>query len=92
MENNQITIKALVKQCLGIIDSATAKDNEIDSLIESAKKDLDRVGIEYSDDNPLHRTAVVQYVKGHFSMIDTNVKELCLQSYTLLITDLQLSL
>ncbi len=92
MENNQTNIKALVKQCLGIINSSTAKDAEIDMLIDSAKADMKRVEIEFDNSNPLHKTCVVQYVKGHFSMLDNDIKELCLKSYTLLITDLQLSL
>lgn len=92
MENNQLTIKALCKECLNIISTATDKDNEIDMLIEAAKKDFERLGITYDDTNALHRTAIVQYVKGHFSTLDISLKELCLQTYKLLITDLQLSL
>ena len=86
-----INILTLTKECLGIISTATLKDNEINLLIEAAKADLDRVGITYDNDNPLHQTAVVQFVKANFGMTDVETKEKCLHIYNLLVSSLQVS-
>lgn len=90
MDNNITSIKALVKECLGIIQSATGKDNEIELLINAAIADMERIDIEIDLTNSLQKAAIIQYVKGNFGMIDVNEKELCLRSYNLLITSLQL--
>ncbi len=92
MDNNYniTTIKALVKECLGIISTATGKDNEIETLIYAAIADMDRIGIVINLENSLQKAAIIQYVKGNFGMIEINEKELCLRSYNLLITSLQL--
>lgn len=38
-------IKALVKECLSIIQTATGKDNEIELFINAAISDMERIGI-----------------------------------------------
>ncbi len=86
-----INILTLVKECLGIISTATLKDNEITMLIEAAKADMNRIGITYDDTNPLHQTAVVNFVKGNFGMTDVDTKDKCLQIYKLLISQIQVS-
>lgn len=83
-------IKALVKECLSIIQTATGKDNEIELFINAAISDMERIGINIDLSNSLQRAAIINYVKGNFGMTDTSQKELYLQSYKLLITSLQL--
>ncbi len=83
-------IKALVKECLSIIQTATAKDSEIELLINTAISDMERIGIEIDLSSSLQKAAIINYVKGNFGMTDTNTKELCMKSYNLLITSLQL--
>ncbi len=89
MANVEIT--TLTKECLGIISTATLKDNEINTLIEAAKADLNRIGIVYDNTNPLHQTAVVNFVKGNFGMTDVDTKNKCLEIYKLLISQIQVS-
>lgn len=89
MANVEIT--TLTKECLGIISTATLKDNEINTLIEAAKADMNRIGITYDNSNPLHQTAVVNFVKGNFGMTDVDTKNKCLEIYKLLISQIQVS-
>ncbi len=80
----------LVKECLSIISTATAKDNEIDMLIESAINDMNRVGIDTQTNisNELVRCAIIMYVKAHFGNTDIKEKELCMKSYSFLVSSL----
>ncbi len=86
-----INILTLTKECLGIVSTATLKDNEINMLINAAIADLQRIGITYDNENPLHQTAVVNFVKGNFGMTDVDTKDKCLQIYKLLISQIQVS-
>ena len=86
-----VNILTLTKECLGIVSTATLKDNEITMLIDAAKADFARVGISYDNENPMHQTAVVNFVKGNFGMVDTDTKNQCLQIYKLLLSQIQLS-
>lgn len=88
-DNNMPELLALVKQCLGIISSASAKDNEINMLINSAIEWLEGLGIEIDLTRANIQNAIVMYVKGHFGMIDENVKKQCLESCNLLASFLQ---
>lgn len=84
-------IKALVKECLSIMPAATAKDGEMELWINTAISDMERIGIVVDLSSSMQKAAIIQYVKGNFGMTDTNEKELCMNSYNLLITSLQLS-
>ncbi|MCQ2979633.1 MAG: hypothetical protein MJ245_07540 [Clostridia bacterium] len=84
-------ILTLTKECLGIISTATLKDNEINMLIDAAKADMSRIGITVDDTNPLQQTAIVNFVKGNFGMTDVDTKDKCLQIYKLLISQIQVS-
>lgn len=90
MALNLSDIKALVKECLSIIPTATAKDGEMELWINTAISDMERIGIVVDLSSSMQKAAIIQYVKGNFGMTDTNEKELCMKSYNLLITSLQL--
>lgn len=81
---------ALVKECLSIIPTATAKDNEISLLINSAINDMERLGInaKLKMDDDLIRYAIVMYVKGNFGNTDIKEKELCQKSYSFFVSSL----
>lgn len=86
-------IKGLVKECLSIIPNATAKDNEINMLIQSAIKDMERVGINAQENltNELVRCAIIMYVKSYFGNTNIKEKELCQKSYSFFISSLSSS-
>ena len=77
-------LNKLAKQCLGIVETATLKDNEIDMLISSAKIDMKRVGIDIDnniEDNLVINTIMI-YVKAHFGDTDINKRNEYLSRYT----------
>ena len=80
----------LVKECLGIIPTATAKDNEIKLLIDTAIADMERLNIRINLASPMQQSAIIQYVKSNFGMLDEKVKELSFNSYNLLVSSLQM--
>ena len=51
MENQESNLLATAKQTLSIISTSTAKDSEIQMLIDAGKQDMKRQGIKV-DDNP----------------------------------------
>ena len=71
----------LVKKCLGIIDSSNFKDEEINMLIESARLDMIRQGINVQKDDFLIKGTIVMYVKANFGMTDVNEKRLASETY-----------
>lgn len=81
----------IVKESLSIIQTATAKDNELNMWIESAKLELARQGIEVDLSNNLVVSAIVLYVKGTFGNVDIKEKELALKTYNLMCQNLGLS-
>lgn len=83
-------ILKLVKECLGIIPTATAKDNEIKLLIDTAIADMERLNIRINLASPMQQSAIIQYVKSNFGMLDEKVKELSFNSYNLLVSSLQM--
>lgn len=87
--NNLQNIISLVKKCLGIVDTATIKDDEITLLINTAISDMTRLGIAEDFDNPMYQSAIVQYCKGNFGMIRESTKELCMRSYNILVSSMQ---
>ena len=78
------------KEVLSIIPTATGKDNEINMLIKSAKKDMERLNIDIenhiSDD--LIISAIMMFVKAHFGNTNTKEKELCQKSYSLFLSNI----
>lgn len=85
-------MEELVKECLSIVRTSTAKDQEINMWIEAAQDDLTRQGINIDVENDsLIKGAVVMYVKGHFGMCSQNEKDLALKCYNDIVTNLSLS-
>lgn len=83
----------LTKQCLSIIETATAKDDELILLIKAGVGDLKRQGIaaELTTDNELVKSAIVMFVKANFGNVDIKEKELAQKTYSLLCHNLGLS-
>ena len=81
------------KACLSIIQTATAKDEEIEMLINAGIADLKRQGIEASTatTNDLIKSAIIMFVKANFGNVDIKEKELAQKTYGLLCNNLSLS-
>lgn len=76
-------LNKLAKQCLGIVETATLKDDEINMLISSAKTDMKRVDIDVENninDNLVINT-IMLYVKAHFGDTDINKRNEYLTRY-----------
>lgn len=83
----------LAKECLSIVESSTLKDKEIYMLIESAVTDLERVGIDVTNnlnDNLIKNTVMI-YVKAHFGDTDINKRTEYLKRYKMNLRELQFS-
>ena len=91
MENQELDLLAVAKQTLSIISSSTAKDSEINMLIEAGKKDMERQDIVIDTTNNLVVTTIMMFVKGHFGNVELKEKELAQNTYKLLCTNLSLS-
>lgn len=81
----------LTKQSLSIIQTSTAKDDEIKMYINAAINDLERQGIEIRLNNPLIKSAIVIYVKSNFGNVDIKEKERSERAYNQLCNNLSLS-
>lgn len=86
-------MSGLVKQCLSIISTATAKDDEIIMWIDAAVSDLVRQGIDVAGNitDGLMQGTIVMFVKSHFGFIEAKEKELAKRTYFDLCTNLSLS-
>lgn len=81
----------LAKQCLSIVSTATAKDQEIQMLIQAGQSDMERQGIEVDTTNDLVKATIMMYVKANFGNTDIKEKELAQRTYILLCKNLGLS-
>lgn len=83
----------LAKQCVGIVETATLKDEEIKMLIQAGITDLKRQGITASEETKdnLIKSAIIMFVKANFGMVDIKDKELAQRTYSLLCANLGLS-
>ena len=82
---------SLAKQTLGIISTATAKDDEIVMILQAGINDLMRAGVDIDPTNPLIRNALMTYVKANFGISNPTDKEKFMNSYRLFLSDLSLS-
>ena len=84
---------ALAKQSLSIVSTATLKDEEIKMWIQAGIADLQRQGINASEDteDSLVQSAIVMFVKSNFGNVDIKEKELAQKTYSLLCNNLSLS-
>ena len=81
----------LAKQSLSIVETATAKDEEIKMWINAAIADLKRQDIDTEKDDSLIDSAIVMFVKSNFGNVDIKEKELAQRTYDLLCANLGLS-
>ena len=93
MGENETNLLKLVKECLSIVDSSTLKDKELNMLIEAAKKDLERVGVNVEEhlEDDLMKNTIVIYVKAHYGDGDMNKKIEYLKRYKSNLRELQFS-
>ena len=86
-------LNSLVKQCLSIVSTATAKDDEIKMWINAAINDMKRQGIDVDShiEDGIIQGTIVMYVKGNFGFIEAKEKELAQKTYVQLCTNLSLS-
>lgn len=90
---NQTQMKLLVKQCLSIVQSSTAKDEEIVMWISAAVSDMVRQDIDVASNliDGLIQGAIVLFVKGTFGNVDIKEKELALRTYNQIVGQMSLS-
>ena len=81
----------LAKQSLSIVETATAKDEEIKMWINAGIADLKRQDIDTEKDDSLIDSANVMFVKSNFGNVDIKEKELAQRIYNLLCANLGLS-
>ena len=86
-------LNSLVKQCLSIIPTATAKDDEIEMWINAGINDMERQGIDVTSNiaDGLIQGTIVMFVKGNFGFVEAKEKELAQKTYIQLCTNLSLS-
>ena len=78
------------KEILSIVPTSTAKDNEIQMLINSAIKDMNRLKINVTGNmtDDLIVSAIMMYVKAYFGNTNVKEKELCQKSYSLFLSNI----
>lgn len=91
--SNVSEFKSLVKQCISIVPTATAKDDEIVMWINAGISDMVRQNIDVASNitDGLIQGAIVMFVKGNFGFVEAKEKELAQKTYTQLCTNLSLS-
>lgn len=82
----------LAKQSLSIVETATAKDEEIKMWINAGIADLERQGINTKKDNSLIDSAIIMFVKANFGNVDIKDKESAQKVYNYLCANLGLSI
>lgn len=88
---NMEELKRLVKQTLGIVETATAKDEELELLITAGVDDMARAGALVDTTSALVKKAILTYVKANFGVSNPTDKEKFLKSYQLCLAELSLS-
>lgn len=81
----------LAKQSLSIVETATAKDEEIKMWINAGIANLERQGINTKKDNSLIDSAIIMFVKANFGNVDIKDKESAQKVYNYLCANLGLS-
>ena len=91
--SNVSEFKSLVKQCLSIVSTATAKDDEIVMWINAGISDMVRQGIDVASNitDGLIQGAIVMFVKGNFGFVEAKEKELAQRTYNQICCNLSLS-
>ena len=81
----------LTKETLGIVSTATAKDNSLKMIIQAGIDDMKRAGANIDLDNNLVRNCLMTYVKANFGIANPNDKAKFMEAYQLHLADLTLS-
>lgn len=91
--SNTSEFKSLVKQCLSIVSTATAKDDEIVMWINAGISDMIRQGIDVSGNitDGLVQGAIVMFVKSNFGFVEIKEKEQAQKTYIQIVGQLSLS-
>ncbi len=91
--SNVSEFKSLVKQCLSIVSTATAKDDEIVMWINAGISDMVRQGINVASNitDGLIQGAIVMFVKSNFGFVEAKEKELAQRTYNQICCNLSLS-
>lgn len=84
-------LKKLAKQTLGIVNTATAKDDELVMLINASVNDMTRAGVQVDTTNDLVKRAILTYIKGNFGISNPLDKERFMNAYQLCLAELSLS-
>lgn len=90
-EENEVNLLALAKETLGIVASATAKDNTLNMIIQAGIDDMIRAGVEVDTTNNLVQNALMTYVKANFGISSPDDKAKFLEAYQLFLSELSLS-
>lgn len=91
MDTNIEELLTLAKQTLGIIPTATVKDDEIKMILQAGINDMTRAGVEVNTTNHLVKNALMTYCKANFGISNPIDKERFLSSYRLYLAELSLS-
>lgn len=92
VDNNDMNnLKALAKETLGIVSTATAKDNSLEMIINAGINDMERAGAIVDVDNKLVQNTLMAYVKANFGISNPTDKEKFMQVYQLYLAELSLS-
>lgn len=89
MTNQELIL--LAKETLGIVATATAKDNSLEMIINAGINDMTRAGVDVDVSNPLVQNALMAYVKANFGISNPQDKERFLEAYQLYLAELSLS-
>lgn len=81
----------LAKETLGIVATATAKDESIKTILYAGIEDMERAGVTKNVTNPLYRQALMTYLKANFGISNPSEKEKFMEAYHLFLADLSLS-
>lgn len=90
-EENEVNLLALAKETLGIVATATAKDNSLQMIIDAGILDMTRAGVEVDTTNTLVQNALMTYVKANFGISNPDEKAKFLEAYQLYLSELSLS-
>jgi len=81
----------LAKETLGIVVTATGKDETLTMIIKAGLEDMKRAGAFVDTKNALVRNALMTYVKAYYGISDATEKEKMWSSYQLQLANLCLS-
>lgn len=91
--SNTSEFKALMKQCLSIVETSTLKDEEIVMWINAGISDMVRQGIDVASNisDGLIQGCIVMYVKANFGFTEESEKKIAQERYLLTVGNLSLS-